>query len=168
MKRSNLKTRLKVYSYCVIALLALLCVRLAFVQIFLNQQFQTQAKDNRVRLVPVKAPRGEIYAADGEVLAANELVYTLNLSYLGVSGQDSAINRLEKLLQPYYPEINEKFIKEKIELQQYRLFEPVVLMRDIPWELVVKLEENRQELPGVTVNVEPLRSYPQGRWPVMF
>lgn len=65
MKRSNLKTRLKVYSYCVIALLALLCVRLAFVQIFLNQQFQTQAKDNRVRLVPVKALEGKYMPPTG-------------------------------------------------------------------------------------------------------
>jgi penicillin-binding protein 2 len=35
-------------------------------------------------------------------------------------------------------------------------------MRDIPSELAVKMEETRQDLPGVSVNIEPLRVYPQG------
>jgi penicillin-binding protein 2 len=162
MKPKTIKTKLKVYSYIVIALLGILCVRLAVVQFFHQQVYQTQAKENRIRLVAVKAPRGEIYARDGEILAANELVYTLSLSYLGLGDQDNVVDNLVKLLQNYYPEIDKKFIEEKIKIQKYRLFEPLIIVRDIPWELVVELEENRQVLPGVTITVEPLRSYPEG------
>lgn len=161
MKPKTIKTRLRVYSYIVIALLTVLVARLAIVQFFHQQVYQTQAKENRIRLVAVKAPRGEIYDRNGKVLAANELVYTLSLSYLGLSGQDMVVDNLVKLMQSYYPEIDKKFIEDKIKLQKYRLFEPVILVRDIPWELVVKLEENRQILPGVTITVEPLRSYPE-------
>jgi len=106
MKLKTIQTRLKVYSYIVIALLAVLCIRLAVVQLFHQQAYQTQAKENRIRLVAVKAPRGEIYARDGEILANNELVYTLSLSYLGLKGQDNVEDNLAQLLQSYYPEID--------------------------------------------------------------
>jgi len=162
MNLSTLKFKLKAYGYFVIALLVILGLRLAMVQLFFNDEYQTQAKDNRIRLVAVKAPRGEIYDASGSVLAANELVYTISLSYLDNVDRTDLVKNLVDMLKPYYPDINRKSVMDKIELQKFRLFEPVVIMRDIPWELVVKIEENRQDLPGVEVSVEPLRNYPQG------
>ncbi|MEN6461985.1 MAG: penicillin-binding protein 2 [Syntrophomonas sp.] len=161
MRPGTLTKNLKIYSCIVIGLLIILCIRLAFVQLLQNDVYQTQAKENRIRLVTMKAPRGEIYTRDGQVLAANELVYTISLSYLGVQNQDIVLEKLVGIVDDYYPEVTLKYIKDKIELQKFRLFEPVTIMRDIPWELVVKLEENRQYLPGVDVTVEPLRYYPQ-------
>lgn len=160
--KTKLKKNLMIYSYVVIGLLAILCIRLAFVQLVQNDVYQTQAKENRIRLVTMRAPRGEIYTRDGQVLAANELVYTLSLSYLGVQNQDAVLEKLVEIIDDYYPEVTLDFIKDKIEGQKFRLFEPVTIMRDIPWDLVVKLEESRQSFPGVEVTVEPLRYYPQG------
>lgn len=162
MKTEEVRPRLKWYYYLVIALLSVLLLRLTVVQLLFNEEYQAQAKENRVRLVPIKAPRGEIYDSKGNVLAANELVYTLSLNYTGLSDRNEAVPRLAELLKSAYPEITEQFVNEKIALQEFRLFEPVVILRDIPWELVVQLEEHRQELPGVTVAVEPLRNYPHG------
>lgn len=160
MKPEEVRPKLKWYSYLVMALLAVLFIRLAVVQLVYNEEYQTKAKENRVRLVPIKAPRGEIYDSKGNVMAANELVYTLSLNYPVLNNQTEVIGSLVALLNPQYPEITRDAINEKINLQKYRLFEPVVLLRDIPWELVVKLEELRQTLPGVSVSVEPLRYYP--------
>jgi len=162
MKADELAKKIRVYAYIVIILLTVLLVRLAVVQLFNNETYQIQAKDNMIRLLSIKAPRGEIYARNGEVLAANELVYSLSLTYLGVSKQETVINNLVALLKDYYPEISRENIEEKVEVQKFRLFEPITLIRDIPWELVIKLEENRQDLPGIAIVVEPLRYYPQG------
>ncbi len=162
MKNNNFKINLKIYAYMVVFLLGVLCIRLAIVQLFNNDIYQTQAKENRIRLVAIKAPRGEIYTSNGEKLASNKLVYTVSLTYMEISDYDQVSKRLVDILDDYYPEITAEYIKQKIELQKSRLFEPVIIMRDIPWELVVKLEENRRELLGVTVTVEPLRFYPQG------
>lgn len=161
MKQGQFKTNMKIYAYIMMGLLCILLLRLAIVQIFYADQYQIKASENRIRLVPIRASRGEIYARNGETLAANELVYTLSLTYLGADNQDVMIEKLVEILNPYYPEITAQLIKEKIELQKFRLFEPVVVMRDIPWDLVVKIEENRQHLPGVTINTEPLRVYPE-------
>ena len=161
MKVVEIQTRLKIYIYIIIALLSILGIRLAIVQIFYADIYQTKASENSIRLLPILASRGEIYDRNGQTLAANKLVYTLSLSYLKANNQDSITKQLVQLLKPYYPEITDRQIKENIALQKYRLYEPVVIMRDIPWELVVKMEENRQNLPGVSVNIEPLRVYPQ-------
>jgi len=162
MKQEDIKTRLKIYAYLVIGLMSILCIRLAVVQLFNNEVYQTQAKDNYIRLLSIKAPRGEIYARNGEMLATNELVYTLNLTSLGVKNQDLIVEKLVNILQDYYPEVTPEFVREKIELQKNRLFEPAIIIRDIPWELVVRIEENRQDLAGVAISVEPLRCYPYG------
>ncbi|HQA07288.1 MAG TPA: penicillin-binding protein 2 [Syntrophomonadaceae bacterium] len=162
MKADELKRKLTIYSYIVIILMVALCLRLTIIQLFDNERYQAQAKENRIRLVSIKAPRGEIYANSGEILAANKLVYTLSLSFIENQIDEEVLDRLVEALQEYYPEITRADIEEKIEVQKHRLYEPITIIRDIPWELVVKLEENRQELAGVLITVEPLRYYPGG------
>jgi penicillin-binding protein 2 len=157
----KIKHKLKVYSYIVLGLLIVLLIKLAVLQLFHNEFYQTQAKDNRIRLLSIKAPRGEIYSCNGETLAANKLVFAVNLNFLGISKQQVVEEKLIEIISPYYPEVTPDYIEEKISFQKYRLFEPMVLIRDIPWDLVVKLEESRQDLPGVTITVEPLRYYPE-------
>lgn len=164
MKPAEMKSKLRFYTILVIFLMGFLSVRLAFVQLFRNEAYQTRAKDNSIRLVTIKAPRGEIYSRDNELLATNKLVYTVSLNYLEISKADTntvAANLSANLIN-LYPEITPEFIKAKLEEQKFRLFEPIILVRDIPWDLVVKLEENRMDMPGVSINVEPLRTYPQG------
>ena len=87
-------------------------------------------------------------------MAGNEIVYSLSLSYLDSNKQKMVVDNLLPLLQEYYPKYPE-FIEEKLEMQKIRLYEPITILHDIPWNLVVKLEENRQELPGVSIVVEP-------------
>lgn len=162
MRPNDINFKLKVYAGVVIGLMTILCVKLAIVQLFYSDIYQTKAKENRIRLVSIKAPRGEIYDRNGETLAANQLVYILSLTSPGENGKDQLVERLASILQPYYPEVTSAFIQDKIAMQKFRLFEPIVIVRDIPWELVVKLEEDRQNLPGVAITIEPLRVYPQG------
>ncbi len=160
MKKNNLDTRLRTFAVIIFGLLAVLCIKLAVVQLFNSDVYQVKAKENRIRLVAIKPSRGEIYDRNGETLAANQLVYTLSLTNPGNDGKEQLVEHLANVLQPYYPEVTAAVINEKIASQQFRLFEPVVIVRDIPWELVVQLEEDRQNLPGVSIDIEPLRSYP--------
>ena len=125
MKTDELNQKLKIFSYIVLALMVALCLRLMVIQLFDNERYQAQAKENRIRLVSIKAPRGEIYANSGETLAANELVYTLNLSLVDNQIDEAVLNRLVEALRDYYPDITRDVIEEKIEGQKYRLFEPI-------------------------------------------
>ena len=162
MRSNDLNFKLKVFAGIVVGLMVVLCVKLAIVQLFYSDIYQTKAKENRIRLVSIKAPRGEICDRNGDTLAANQLVYIVSLTNPAQAGQDQLVERLANTLQPYYPEVTAAIINDKIAMQKFRLFEPVVIVRDIPWELAVKLEEDRQNLPGVAITIEPLRVYPQG------
>lgn len=162
MRSNDLDLKLKIYTGVIIGLMAVLGIKLAIVQLFYSDVYQTKAKENRIRLVSIKAPRGEIYDRNGETLATNQLVYILSLTNPGEAGQAQLVERLVGIIQPFYPEVTSTVINDKISLQKFRLFEPVVIVRDIPWELVVKLEEDRQNLPGVAITIEPLRVYPLG------
>lgn len=161
MKARELKTKLRIYWYIAAALFTVLLVRLAVVQFLQNETYETMSKYNRIRLVSIKAPRGEIYTSDGEVLAKNKLVYTVSLSNLEVANKGAIEKELAEILGDRYPEITPQYIETLIEKQKYRLYEPVTIIRDIDWDMVVRLEERRKDLPGVTVTVEPLRYYPQ-------
>jgi penicillin-binding protein 2 len=161
MHPKKLQAKLRVCWYVVVGLMAVLMIKLAFVQFVQNDKYVTKAQENSVRLVSLKAPRGEIYDRNGKILANNRRVYTVSLTYLGLTDQEKVVSRLAELMNPSYPEVTVDYINELIEGQRYRLFEPITVMRDVDWQMVVKLEEHRGELPGVEVNVEPLRYYPE-------
>jgi len=112
-----------------------------------------------MRLVSIKAPRGEILDRNGKLLAQNKLVYTVYISPTGVKDQEKGIERLIEILSPRYPEVTREYILSLIEKQRFKLFEPIALVRDIDWQAVTNLQEAAYQLPGVTIGIEPLRYY---------
>ncbi len=61
----------------VIALLLLLVLRLAYLQITSHDHFTTLSQDNRLKLVPLPPTRGLIYDRNGVLLAQNVPAYSL-------------------------------------------------------------------------------------------
>lgn len=161
MTSKELKIKLQIMWYIIAVLLGILLFKLAVVQFVQSDKYKMLAQENRIRLVSIKAPRGEIYDRNGKILAKNKRVYTVTLSYLDMKDQDAVVKRLSDLLKANYPEVTPEYINNLIEKQRYRLFEPIVVVRDIDWATVVKLEEHREELPGVQIDVQPLRYYPE-------
>ncbi|MGE5371480.1 MAG: penicillin-binding protein 2 [Solirubrobacterales bacterium] len=162
MKPKEKEDKLRSFLYICFGLLSLLLIKLAFVQFVQNQKYETLATTNSMRLVVVKAPRGEMYDRKGRIIAKNRRVYSVTLTTMDLKDPKKVVKRLVELLGPQYPEVTVDALNEQIKKQQVRLFEPVTVIRDIDWAAVVRLEEHRTELPGVEVNVEPLRYYPEG------
>ncbi len=142
--------------------------RLAYLQLLEAQRYQGLAQNNLVRIIPITAPRGEIRDRNGELLVDNKPVYTLSLLFLGVSEQKQ--QQVEQLLSRILSRdkktgrdaswwLNE--IQERLN-EQTLPFEPVKIAVDVSWETVVQVRERQMELPGVIVEEEPIRNYPQG------
>lgn len=161
MHPKELKSRLTIFWYIASFFLAVLVLKLAYVQFIQSDKYETLAKENRIRMVSIKAPRGEIYDRSGKILAQNKRVYTVSLSFLDIKNQKTIVKKLSDLMIKTYPDLTPEYINSLIEKQQFRLFEPVVVMRDIDWATVVRLEEHRQELPGVEIYTDSLRFYPE-------
>jgi penicillin-binding protein 2 len=126
----------------VVALLfGVLLVGFFRIQVIGRYDYKLQSDGNRLRPVPLPAPRGLIVDRNGVVLADN--VPTLH-GLTQVPGLDSA--RIEAIVR------------------RFRRFphEPAVVMRDAPFNLVSALEESRVTIPRLHIQAEPKRRYPRG------
>ncbi len=159
--RIILDRTLRLYTWVVIAIFAVLFVRIAWLQLVRTEIYRLQAESNIVRLIPEPAARGEITDKNGLVMVTNRPVFNLSLNYLGLQEDtDQVIRRLVEIIND--PTITFDSIKAMITSQNNRLFEPIIIKRDIPIELVSAVEERRRELAGVNIDVQPQRSYNYG------
>lgn len=161
-KKLIIEETLKIYLWVIVIIFTVLLIRVGWLQLLQTEAFRTMAVSNTMRLIPETAPRGDIVDSQGNVIATNRPVYNLSLDYLGLKDQDTdkVIEKLVQILND--PDITFENIKNAIKDQRNRLFEPIIIKRDIPIELVTVIEERRRELPGVSINVQPQRSYNYG------
>ena len=148
---------MRVFLIIVSIIFFVLILRLAFIQIIQNDKYSTLASENRIRLISITAPRGEVYDRNGVKIVGNQPVYTVSLVNLGREDTGGVIEKLAGILG-----MDPQEIKEKID-QQKRLYEPVKIATMIPLETVTRIEEQRMDLPGVAIDIEPLREYPNGK-----
>lgn len=111
-----------------------------------------------MRILPLLAPRGIIYDRNGRVIVTTRPAYSVSLVVLEQNrqGLEAVIQRLAPLL-----EMSPDEIRARVDAQAKagRLFEPVRLKTDIGPALHTAIEERRLELPGVFVDVQPVRDY---------
>ena len=88
-------------------------------------------------------------------LVGNQPVYTVSLVNPGRKNIDDVVEKLAAILGEDPGEIQQKIDQQK------RSYEPVKIATMIRWILSPGLEQ-RMELPGVEIYVEPLREYPNG------
>ncbi|NLC21589.1 MAG: penicillin-binding protein 2 [Halomonadaceae bacterium] len=152
------RTRAVLAALVILILTGVLAGRLAYLQIIQHEAFSTRSEKNRVRVEPLPPNRGLIYDRNGVLLAENRPTYNLTLIRERVEDLDSTLDRLEALLE-LTPEENEDF---RIQARQpQRPFQPALLMSDLNEEQIARLAVNRHRLPGVEVEAQLLRYYPE-------
>jgi penicillin-binding protein 2 len=120
-----------------------------------HERFQLRAQGNRLRAVPLTAPRGAILDRNGLVIAENVPGYSVKLF---ASSRDS-LSALLTQFQRIVP--IDSFQIEEV-LQRYRAspFQPALVLGDASFQVVAQLEEHRSALPGLVIQAEPKRQYP--------
>ncbi|MFX4261604.1 penicillin-binding protein 2 [Pelotomaculum propionicicum] len=156
MERSFIEKKMRVFLIIVSAIFGILVLRLAYMQLLENDKYSTLASENRIRLITITAPRGEVFDRNGVKLVGNQPVYTVSLVNLGRKDMGGVVEKLAAILG-----MDPQEIQQKID-QQKRLYEPVKIATMIPLDVVTRIEEQRMDLPGVAIDIEPLREYPNG------
>jgi penicillin-binding protein 2 len=147
------QSRLAVLQAVVVLLVAALVVQFWNLQVMRARHFRDQAENNRSRLVTLAAPRGVLVDRKGQVLVGNRPSFNVVLVPEHALNLDRVVSRLAALLG-----IGEAAIRERLARRQpYR---PVVVKTDATFADVAVLEARRRELPEVSVEPVPLRSYP--------
>ncbi len=137
--------------------------QLWYLQVLEGGHFLDASDKNRIRIRPVAAPRGILFDKNGVPLVDNRPAFTLSLIPRELpredQNRDAVLGRVASLLQIPYQELAESVTRVPSDS-----FLPVRVRRGLTLEDMAKIEEWKLELPGVIVEVEPQRTYPNSRF----
>ncbi len=153
--REELKNNLLILKILYFFVFAVLFGTLFKMQILDSEIYQTRADSNRMRLVGIQGPRGDIITSDGEVLVRDYPSFEVSLTYMDVVGADESLKTLVEILND--PEITIESLREKIDENIYRSYEPIIIKRGLSIEEVSKIEARKSEIPGVRIIESPVR-----------
>ncbi|MGB8712479.1 MAG: penicillin-binding protein 2 [Onishia taeanensis] len=154
------RVRSLVAACLVVLLTGALMARLVYLQVVQHDVYITRSENNRVRVEPLPPTRGLIYDRNGELLAENRPTYNLTLVRERVDDIDATLALLIDLLD--LPDAEIEAFRERSR-QRQRPFQPALLMSDLSEEQIAKLAVNRYRLPGVEVEAQLLRYYPDAK-----
>lgn len=153
-----LKRRTDIATLVVLAVVALLVVRLWQLQIQHGAEYLKRSENNRIRVQQLAAPRGNLLDRHGELMVTNRPRFNVVWIREDAPHPDEVIKRLSRLLEL---EITELLDRIRAGSQQPH-FIPTRLKEDIDWSTLVRIENNSYNLPGVRIEVQPTRDYLYG------
>jgi len=155
--RGEIERRMGKFLVAVILCVGVLVGRLGYLQIVRGAHYEALARGNRIRLVSLTAPRGVLYDRNGALIATSRPAFAASLVYMGEEYSEETLAKLETILS-----LPPGRIRQLLAQQSGRLYLPVRLKTDISLEEHSRLEEHRHELPGLVIEVLPIREYPHG------
>jgi penicillin-binding protein 2 len=126
-------------------------------QVLQNAQYVLQSETNRLREVPLPAPRGIIYDRNGRVIAENVPGYSVSMLSPTADSLRVVLRRLSETIPLSGDQID-------LAVRRYRRApnRPTVILPDAPFDVVSVLEEHRVQFPGLIIQSAPKRHYPDG------
>jgi penicillin-binding protein 2 len=156
---SEFRRRLALAIAIVLAVFGLTLVRLWRLQVTEGDQYRSLSENNRIRLKRVRATRGTILDRHGQVVVDNRPSFDLVLVPEDAKDVSRTLAALTRLLGSEVGDLAGAVAAAR----NRPPFEGVTLLRDLDWESTVKIETHQFELPGVSVQVGPRRTYPYGQ-----
>jgi len=159
MARPDEKTqrRVTVFGAIAIVVFSVLLARLWFLQILTGSELSAQAESNRIRAVSMRAPRGIVYDRNGQVLVDNRPSMVVSVIPSVVEENEIVLKRLSSVLG-----MSLKDTRKKLEEKTADPLKPRVIKEDVGQEVVVFIEEHQSDFPGVRIQSESIRDYPNG------
>lgn len=126
-------------------------------QILHKRQWVLQSEENRLREVPIAAPRGIIYDRKGKVIAENVVGYTVSVLAQSEDSLRATLRRLGGTIQLTPRQVD-------LAVRRYRKAptRPTVILGDASFDVVSVLEEHRVDFPSLIILSSPKRFYPDG------
>jgi len=182
--------RLFLFRLFAVNVLLLLVGQLFRLQIVEGPRYAGQAEQNRIRRVFTQALRGVIYDRTGKLLVRNLPSFSISVlpadlpprsstasaqpggtqlaksssrdghaatQQVPTLSEDIVLGRLARLLQ-----MDKAEILRRVDAGRSDPFAPVLLKSNVERDVALMIEESRRELPGVVVDMLPVREYLEG------
>ncbi|MCG7599104.1 penicillin-binding protein 2 [Halomonas sp. McH1-25] len=134
-----------------------LVARLVYLQVVQHDIYITRSDKNRVRVEPLPPTRGLLLDRNGMLLAENRPTYNLTIVPERVGDLQETLRLLVDILE--LPEDQVAVFMERSR-QRQRPFQPALLMSELNEKQIAQLAINRFRLPGIEVEAQLLRYYP--------
>ncbi len=141
--------------YILITLIfGLIGFRLFRLQVVQAETYLKKSETNRVKAVELTPLRGLMLDRNGELIVDNYPAYTLYAVPYAIDQNPHVRDSLLTLTG-----LSDDVFEERLRKIPNNRYTPVRIMRDVPFQLYVALEERKVHLPGISFQVEPKRAY---------
>jgi penicillin-binding protein 2 len=154
----NLRVRLRLIQVLVLVLLGVLCVRLYLLQIVNGAHYAEVAENQRIRLLPIPAPRGVIFDRNGNMLVDSRPIYSVILSREVTKSIDySFIKPLSDGLQ-----LDSEILRERFDqVKSQPAFESILIKEGATSSDIAWVDAHQLEFPTLRIEQTPQRRYPE-------
>jgi len=154
----NLRARLHIIQVLILVMLSVLAVRLYLLQIINGSHYAEVAENQRIRLLPIPAPRGVIFDRNGHLLVDSRPIYSIILS----REDTKAIDRYS-LIQPLSEalHLDGEILRERFDqVKSQPAFESILIKEDTEPADIAWVDAHQLEFPALRVEQTPQRRYP--------
>ena len=147
---------------CAALVLAISCAlvgRMYFLQVTEFAYNSTVSENNRVHVLPIPPERGFIYDRNGVLLADNQPSFNMTITRDRAGDTAKVLDSVISIL--HLPE-EDRAVFAKAMKQARHPFDPSTLLYELSEEQIALLAVNQYRLPGIDVDAQFVRHYPQG------
>lgn len=137
------------------SMLSLLASRMFYMQVIKAGDYKMLSDQNRINPLMIHPMRGDIYDRNGKLLVGSRVSYNIMLDVKESDDYKKSLKLLYKILD--LSEKEQHSIIKKI--TKYGLKNPLAIMEDVPWQYLVKVEENLAAILGIYIETGQLRDY---------
>ena len=134
-------------------------LRLWYLQILKGEEYAKLAKNNRLRYYSIYPLRGKIKDRFGNILAEDKPAYDLAIIKEDCPNIKEVLKRLSGYVGVSYEDLYKKFISQRHKVKPFR---PLILVPNVSFKTLSKIEMNLEKLKGVHVIIHPVRHYSYG------
>ena len=160
MGLDRLRVRLLVFGLILMTVFVALFSRLWFLQVLAADEYNTLARENRVRRLDSEPPRGRILDRNGFVIVDNRPSRSITIDRQIVTEEEMPrlLKRLSRLL-----DVKVRDLEAALEDGTVSPYKPVPVVSDVSERQATEMLTYQELYPGVGIEELPVRKYSQGK-----
>ncbi|HEX2867530.1 MAG TPA: penicillin-binding protein 2 [Ignavibacteriales bacterium] len=146
--------RKSILYYILVSFCAVLVFQLFNMQVIKHEFFDEKSADNSIKGIVQTPLRGVFYDRNYKIVVNNKPSYTLLIT---PSSYNRKLNNVIETVIGAEPGYIDEILEDNI---QYSKYIPIRVQRDVSFQVISWIEENKEQLPGVSYIVDMEREYP--------
>jgi penicillin-binding protein 2 len=154
----NFELRLYAVQYLILATFIALGIRFYVLQVAKHDDYQARAENNRIREIPIPAPRGAILDRYERRLVDNTPAYNVLLTMEDITNREETVNALVTNLH-----VDRNQLMEELNDKLRPKSQPILIKQNANDADRAWVSAHEYEYPEITLEQQPQRVYPNGK-----